>query len=337
MTDNSSLSNALVIYNPSSGSATDIDMCLGTIVHSLCSTYNCDVTIRPTRPDDSGSELVSVAENPDLIIVAGGDGTLRLVLGALNDAGRTTPVGIVPLGTGNQLARNLGIFEENLLGDPVDKAIEIILAGHTERVDLGKMNGHYFCVAAGVGPLSDAVLSPSPQEKANLRILAYVASVIQNVASPPVTFHIQTGNDSFEVSASGVFITNVSEFGVGTLADSASIRDGLLDLCILAPTEFTDYLSLGFHFAGAFLGAEAPYYTRKVSAVDIDVVPGAARMSELHTFAHTIRSALSGKVDAKPPVFQQVLAMIDGDACGTTPMSVQVVPHAVSIFTPAPR
>lgn len=336
MPDKSSLSNALVIYNPSSGSATDIDMCLGTIVHSLCSRFGCSVTIRPTRPDLTGAQLIAGPEKPDLVIACGGDGTVRLVLGALSDAGGKIPAGIVPLGTGNQLARNLGIFEENLLTDPLSKAMEVILAGHTERIDLGRMNGNYFCVAAGVGPLSDAVLSPSPQEKANLRILAYVASVIQNVAQPPVTFRITSGSDQFEVSASGVFITNVSEFGVGTLADSACVRDGLLDLCILAPTEFTDYLSLGFHFAGGLPGGEAPYYTKKVTSVTVDVVPGAARMSELHSLAHAIRTTLAGK-DASPPVFQQVTAMVDGDACGTTPMTIDVVPSAVLVFTPARR
>ncbi len=335
MASESRLKKALVIYNPTAGMTVDIDMCLGTIVHKLCEQFKAVVTVRPTVPGLSGRDIFCGLDGEfDLIVAAGGDGTLRLVLGALSDAGSHVPVGIVPLGTGNQLARNLGIYEENILTDPLERALEIILTGVASRIDLGRMNGEYFCVAAGAGPISDAIISPSAREKANFKMLAYVGSIIQNIAAPPVVFHVRTGSDDFHVIASGVFVTNVADLGVGTLSDTALTNDGLLDLCILNPEEFADYLQLGFRFTGGFVGGEASYYIRKVQAVDLEVAPVPSPLSKLQTLAHNIRSALKGKLDEEPPVYTKVTASIDGDACGTTPMHVEVVADAVTVLIP---
>ena len=126
----------------------------------------------------------------------------------------------------------------------------------------------------------------------------------------------------------------MADLGVGTISETAELSDGLLDLCILNPTKFTDYLELGFHFAGGFVGGEAPYYIRKVKTVDIEVVPGQSPMSGLQRVGHKIRSFLRGQPEAIVPVLQEVAAMIDGDACGTTPMHIEVVPRVVNVFVP---
>jgi diacylglycerol kinase (ATP) len=326
---------ALVIYNPSSGTASDIDLCLGSIVHRLCERMNMVVTVRPTTPALSGIELLRTVTEPlDLVVVAGGDGTIRLVLGALSEQKSRVPVGLVPLGTGNQLARNLKIYEENLLTDPLEDALSVISHGRHTRIDLGRMNGEYFCVAAGAGPLSDAVVIPSAADKANFKMFAYVGSLIQNFAMPPVVFRVKTGPDDFNVSASGIFVTNVADYGVGTLSDTAQLNDGLLDLCILNPAEVEDYLGMGFRMVTGFLGGEAAYYIKKVKDVSLDVVPVESPLSDLQTIAHGIRNVLKGKAEITPPVYKEVIAMIDGDACGTTPMHIDVVPDAVTVLTP---
>jgi diacylglycerol kinase family enzyme len=327
--------NALVIYNPASGNPADIEVCLGTIVHKLCKEGGYATTVRPTLPDmahEQCRELIKNSNDLDLIAVAGGDGTIRLVLGAVSSATPQTPVAIIPLGTGNQLARNLKLYDESLLADPLSESVKVMLHGQPTRIDLGTMNGEYFCVAAGAGPLSDAVIAPSRRDKSNLRMLAYVGSIIQNIALPPVVFRLRTGNDSFQVNASGVFITNVADLGVGTLSNSAQVNDGLLDLCVMNPTDFSDYMQLGFRFtSGNIIGGEAPYYIRKVSSVNVEVVPVESRLSDLQAIAHKVRTTLKGEPEL-PPVYDQVTAMIDGDAFGTTPMQIDVHPNAVSVL-----
>jgi diacylglycerol kinase family enzyme len=327
--------HALVVYNPTAGSASGADLWLGPVVHRLNTRYT--VTVLPTVPDMNPSDILNAIGKPiDLLVAAGGDGTLRYALGAVAEAKSDVPVGIIPLGTGNQLARNLMIYEENILSDPLDEAISIILNGVTTRMDLGIMNGQYFCICAGAGPLSDAILMPEQKDKVNWKMLAYASSVIQNFAMPPVMFKVtlEEQNETFQVAASGLFVSNIADLGLGTLSETAEINDGLLDLCILNPSEFGDYLHMGFRFAGGFVGGEAPYYIRKVRALTVEVIPSRAKLSRFQHLGHRLRSFFSGKNETRPPVAQQVMAMIDGDAYGETPMHIKVVPHAVNVLVP---
>ena len=103
-----------------------------------------------TAAEDSGRAMTrrAVAEKVDLVIGAGGDGTIRLVADGLANTG--TAMGLVPAGTGNLLARNLGL--------PLDEvdALEVAFAGHTRRIDLVELTvdgrrSEHFAVMAGVG------------------------------------------------------------------------------------------------------------------------------------------------------------------------------------------
>ncbi len=327
--------HALVVYNPTAGSAAGADMWLGPVVHRLAAQYT--VTVLPTVPDMRPADILNAIGKPiDLLVAAGGDGTLRFALGAVAEAQSDVPVGIIPLGTGNQLARNLLIYEENILSDPLDEALSVILDGVAMKMDLGIMNGQYFCICAGAGPLSDAILMPDQKDKVNWKMLAYASSVIQNFAMPPVMFQITLDEEkeTFQVAASGLFVSNIADLGVGTLSETAQINDGLLDLCVLNPSEFGDYLHMGFRFAGGFVGGEAPYYIRKVRSLTVEVVPSRAKLSRFQHLGHKIRNFISGSTDSRPPVAQQATAMIDGDAWGETPMKIKVAPHAVNVLVP---
>lgn len=329
------IKTALFIYNPASGTAENADLWMGSVIHTLCERLGYRVITFATTPGMTGSQMLSAYEgNPDLIVVAGGDGTIRLLLGALSDAGSKTPVGIIPLGTGNQLARNLGFYEPNLLTDSIDDAINVIVDGHCAPIDLGRMNGEYFCIAAGVGPLSDAVSLPSSKEKANLKMLAYVGSIVLNLGAPPVVFKVKIEDeDSFVVTASGIFVTNVSDLGMGTLSHTASLNDGWLDLCILSPAELPDYIALGFGFASGFFGGPAPYYIRKIKRAEIGVLKVESPLSNIQSIAYSVRSALQGKA-GNAPIYAEVPASVDGDISGTTPVKVEVVPSAVNVLRP---
>lgn len=326
---------ALVIYNPAAGTMVDREASIGAVVHNLCSKGNFQVTVVRTGSDFCHEDVTEIIRQRPygLVAAAGGDGTIRLVLGAVSEASPNTPVALLPLGTGNQLARNLHVFDDGLLADPLADAIATMLSGHTTRIDLGMMNGHYFCVAAGCGPLSDAVIGPSHQDKQNLRMLAYVGSIINNLAAPPVNVLVQTERDEFTVAASGIFIANVADLGVGTLSTTAELNDGLLDLCIMNPSQFTDYLQLGFRFTGALVGANAPYYVRKIKSMELHVVPVESQLSDFQAMAHKVRTALRGE-PTQPPLYSEVTAMVDGDACGTTPMKIETKQSAVAVLTP---
>jgi diacylglycerol kinase family enzyme len=324
---------ALVIYNPSSVTQVGPDAWLGQIVHRICFYGGYRVNVMATEANMRHDSLKeSEIEGNDLIVAAGGDGTIRLVLGTLAHLKSPLPVAIMPLGTGNQLARNLSIYEDNLLIDSLDNALDIALKGVPMPIDLGLMNGEYFAVAAGAGPMSDAVLIPNRHEKATWKMLAYMSSMVQTFALPPVVFRLTVDGEEFRVTASGLFVTNIADLGVGRLSDTAVLDDGFLDLCILNPRNFKDYLTLGFRFAGGFVGGEAPYYIKKVRTVDVEVQPVASRLSRVQKLGQRIRGFMRGDTVEDRPVYQKVTAMIDGDACGTTPMHIEVVPQAVNVL-----
>lgn len=324
----------LIVYNPSSGSAGDPSLWLGQVVNRLCKELPAIVNVMPTTLDMNHRDLLPHFANCDLVVAAGGDGTVRLVLSAMANWQTTTKVGILPMGTANILARNLGIFEDNLLTDPLDDAINIILRGSERQIDLGIMNGHYFSVAAGAGPLADATIQAGRFDKANWKLLAYATSMMQKFALPPVVFGITADNDRFEIAASGIFISNVADVGMGMLSDTAKLDDGFLDMCILNPKHFRDYFRLGFHFTVGAFGGEAPYYIRKVKKVHLGVLPVRSPASSLQMLSHRMRNYIAGKSGAMPPRLKEATAMIDGDACGTLPMDIEIVPQAVTVIVP---
>jgi diacylglycerol kinase family enzyme len=328
---------ALIVYNPSSASVTSPDLWLGEVIHTICNRGGFQAKVLATTPEMGQIDITPEDfADSDVVIAAGGDGTVRLVLAALAHYRSTVPVGILPLGTGNQLARNLSIYEENLLADSLKQALNVVLKGKPKAIDLGMMNGQYFAVAAGVGPFSDAIIEPGAAEKATWRMLAYASSMVQTFIVPPVIFSVNADGEEFRVRASGVFITNIADLGVGTLSESAEIDDGLLDLCVLDPHEFHDYLELGFRFAGGFAGGKAPYYIRKVQRLSIDIHSGPRRLSNWQKVGQWIRRNVRRADErALPAVIPKVRAMIDGDEYGTTPIEISVAPRAVRVLVPS--
>jgi diacylglycerol kinase family enzyme len=311
---------------------------LGACVHRLCHGGRNIITTLGTRKETTPDNLFDdVGTGFDTVVAAGGDGTVRMVLHAVASRSLSIPVGIIPLGTGNLLARNLRIFEENLLIDPIEKAIDIILKGEPALIDLGVMNGHYFAAAAGCGPLSDALVAPLRRDKENWKMLAYAGSMVQTIGDPPMHFSVTADGEHFQITATGIFITNIADLGVGMLSESASMHDGLLDLCILSPKEFTDYVHYGFHFAAGsanpMTGGKAPYYVRKVKKVTIDLVKKRRPMSFLQKEMSNLKYVITGKKPASNRTGQAV-AMIDGDSCGFLPMEIDTVQDAVRVIRP---
>lgn len=319
----------LLVYNPAAGSTFDPELSVGAVVHRLAAGYGESLGVLATRPDFSGVEIFQAGfAEPERIVVIGGDGTIRRVLGAVYESGKNIPVGIVPGGTGNQLARNLGLLPENPLLDPVKYALDAMERGQQHEIDLGRMNNHYFCVGVGAGPLSDAVLLPSQEDKANWLMLAYVGSLMQNLAAPALNFKITADDTVFKIRAAGVFVTNVGDLGMATISKSAELNDGLLDMAVITLSEFSDYLRLGFHVAAALAGEQPGYYMRKVKRVLIEVdneieKSKPAKPGRLRSAAANGATLLS----------RQAIANVDGDECGITPMLINVIPQAVKVFT----
>ncbi|HEY9680597.1 MAG TPA: diacylglycerol kinase family protein [Oculatellaceae cyanobacterium] len=297
---------SVLIYNPRSGSALDRDLWLGTIVDKLCNSLQHKVLVSATTAGTSAADILEelISISPELIIAAGGDGTIRHILGSLAETKIKIPVALIPFGTGNQLARNLRILEENIFQDPLQHAIDVIAAAKPRLIDLGKVNGNFFCVGVGVGPICEAILAPTQEEKENWGMLAYVGPMIRTITSPAVSFKVTADGDTFEVKALAVIVANVGDMGFARISEAARLDDGCLDLCIMTLSEFGDYVKLGFDVASSIVLGDTPFYVRKVKKVRIESLNG------------------------------PVVANVDGDSLGETPIDIEVFPSAVNILCP---
>ena len=200
-----------------------------------------------TTVEDPGTGMAEAAavEGADLVMVCGGDGTVREVCAEL--AGTGVPVGIVPAGTGNLLARNLGIPLY------IRAAIDVALNGQDRAIDLVEVGGDgiedtHFMVMAGMG--FDAAIMEGVNEDLQKRVgwVAYVFSGLKSLMFPAVRVEVSVDGGEFtRHRARTVVVGNVGFLQAGLpLLPDAAIDDGLLDVVILHPRNFFSWIPLAW-------------------------------------------------------------------------------------------
>jgi len=198
-----------------------------------------------TSAEDPGRAMTktAVAEQVDLVIAAGGDGTIRLVADGL--VGTGIPMGLVPAGTGNLLARNLGL--------PLDEvaALEVAVAGRSERIDLVELTvdggrPEHFTVMAGMGVDAMIMDETDPRIKDAIGWGAYLLAAGKALRRAPVALTVQVDGDRpVKRRAMVCLIGNVGTVtGNLTLIPGSSPTDGLLDLYIASPHRILHWFRL---------------------------------------------------------------------------------------------
>jgi YegS/Rv2252/BmrU family lipid kinase len=261
----------------------------------------CEVR-RTLRP---GHAAELAAGPAGAVFVLGGDGTAMEVVGAL--AGTGVPVGIVPGGTGNLVAR--------MLGTPLDpaRAVAALLAGAPALVDLGLVRAgaegrwRHFAFSAGVGIDAHMIERTPAPWKRRFGVLAY-AAVAARAALAGHTFGARVAVDGWEWrgEAAAVMVANFGAVLGDRLPLGPGIRadDGVLDLCVLAPRSRADGLRA----------------LARLARRDFRPDP-----------ALVYRAGRHFRVETAPPRTAQA----DGELLGATPFEVQVLPRAATLLTPA--
>jgi len=204
---------------------------------------------------------VDAACTPDVdrLVVAGGDGTVNA---AVRAAMRTrAPLGILPIGTANDLARTLQVPAA------IEEAAAVIAAGRTRAIDVGRVNGVFFLNAAGLGFSTALKAELSPALKRWWGPLAYPIGVLSRWRRHrPFTVRIE-GDTTRRARAMQVTIANGRYYGGGMAAhEAARIDDGLLDVVILRPRPLWRYaLSAASIRRGTY--EQAPVITLRTHAL----------------------------------------------------------------------
>ena len=199
------------------------------------------IEVRVTWEKGDARRFVSEADSVDLLIAAGGDGTLNEVLQGLMDFSKPTRpfLGIVPLGTANDFAAGCGIPR-----DPA-KALALCMKGEAVPIDVGKANDHWFINAASSGFGAEITATTSPDLK---RLLGPAAYTVMG-AILAITLHHYQGRlilPDREITNSGpvAIVGNGRQTGGGIqVAPRACIDDGLLDVLVVRPISPTALLT----------------------------------------------------------------------------------------------
>jgi diacylglycerol kinase (ATP) len=174
-----------------------------------------------------------VSDGVDALVVCGGDGMVHLAVQAV--AATTTPLGIIPSGTGNDVARYFDIPRK----DP-DAAADLVIAGHTRTVDLARSGSRYFVTVLAAG--FDAVVNeranrmtwPKGQMRYNIATLAELR------VFEPLPYTLQIDDRQVELEAMLVAVGNGPSFGGGLrITEGALLDDGMLDVVIIKPMSKT--------------------------------------------------------------------------------------------------
>ena len=234
-----------LIYNTDAGSAERIQLFL----RHLTSRHRCDLRPICEPGDASRHTREAVSEGVDRIVIAGGDGTINLVVNALAPEFGSPELAVLPLGTGNDLARSLGFVPEAF-----DAACEASLESPSTLVDVIRISSKdrttYAINAANGGLGGQVTLNVRTEDKQRWGPLAYwmqAASRLVDLQTYDV--HLTLDEHTEHVKALGVAIANGRFVGGGfPIAPRAHINDGLLDVTIVPTLPRLELIPAGLSF-----------------------------------------------------------------------------------------
>jgi len=290
-----------VVLNPMAGSSNADD--IRQAVHvQLGEQVHIDIYETTGAEDVVAIVRAELANNPSIVVAAGGDGTISDVAEALIST--DTRLGIIPVGTANVFARELGI--------PLDLAGACALLdsqANTTSVDAMKVGEQYFVLQIGIGIDSLMIRDTDRQSKRRFGRAAYMWTAFTRlIGYQPTRFTILADGKRLRPRASQVLIANGGVLGVPPFRWGPNIRpdDGKIDVCIVSARTALDYLGLIWH-----------------------TVLGQQRRDRNVRYVTAERSIV---ISADQPLPIQA----DGEIIGDTPIQIKVVPNALKVIVPAP-
>jgi YegS/Rv2252/BmrU family lipid kinase len=232
------MSRAAVVVNPTKHD--DLEKLRAAICAAMSDRGWSDPLWLETTADDpgEGQARAAVAAGAELVLASGGDGTVTAC--AAGVAGTGIPLAVLPAGTGNLLAHNLGLPLD------LDDALTVALTGTDLHIDLGTANGRPFVVMAGVGLDAKMLDSTSDVLKKRLGWLAYGVSALRHLRDRPMRVSLRADSaPPLRRRASGVIVGNVGwlQGGMPLLPD-AEPDDGMLDVLVLTAQGWASWLAL---------------------------------------------------------------------------------------------
>lgn len=270
---------------------------LGLVI-DLLERQGIQVLFRSTRnPEDINQFILDNRDHVDAVAIGGGDGTLNAALPALLES--QLPLGILPLGTANDLARTLGIAPD------LSAACQTIAEGYVRRIDVGQANDRFFFNVASLGLSVKITERLSGPIKRRWGILAYAWSALRAIGrSRPFSATISANGQEYHVKTLQIAVGNGRYYGGGmSIAWDARIDDHRLDLYSLEIAHWWQILPLLPALRAGRYASQRP--VRSLAAAEIWITTTRSRHVN-----------------------------IDGELATTTPVHVRVIPAAIDVYVP---
>lgn len=290
-----------IILNPAAGRGR------GAQLKSEIEAALPDAQIWQTTRAGEATELAHRAaqEGANLVVAAGGDGTLGEVLNGVMGSG--AKLGVLPLGTGNDFARCLGI------GTHLINALGVLKSGSFRAVDVGRVEisdkSRYFLNIAGAGfdsRVAARINEHRPRVLAKLGgTMAYLVACLSEMREFPLAdFRLEVDGKRVESRAVLCAIANASSYGGGMrVAPDADLEDGLFEICLIRELS-----------RGAFLRA----------------FPGVFSGKHVRHPAVSMFRGAKVRLECEP----KLPVLVDGDILGLTPASFEILPRAIEVMAP---
>lgn len=231
---------ARLIYNPTSGRE-EMKKRLPDIL-AILDKGGLETSCHATEGegDAIAAAAQAVEHEFDIVIAAGGDGTIYEVINGLSGKEHRPTLGILPLGTTNDFARAVGIPRN------WEEAAKLIVKGHRMSIDVGKVNDRYFINIAGGGSLTELSYEVPSKLKTILGQLAYYMKGLEMLPRlRPIHLKVSSHEQQFDDEAMLFLIANSNTVGgFEKLAPKASIQDGLLDVLILKKCNLAEFVRI---------------------------------------------------------------------------------------------
>ncbi|NNE95709.1 MAG: diacylglycerol kinase [Acidimicrobiales bacterium] len=255
-----------VIYNPVAGSAPDKE--------ELSARLGDDIELVATSETDpgTGQAAEAVERGANHVVACGGDGTVRAVLESL--VGTEAILGLLPFGTGNLLASNLGL--ESGFDGYIDTAPE-----NVRRIDTGRVNGESFAVMAGTGFDAEMMADAPSSVKERLGVVAYVIAAARHLRDDLIRTTIDIdGQRWFDGRSAMVLVGNFGTISGGIeVFPDAQPDDGQLDVLVLSASSLRDWAKIAWRIVRRQTLADVP--AERTKAADIVVATSRPRRWEL--------------------------------------------------------
>lgn len=294
--------NVFVVLNPRSGRS-DAGVIRGALDRHLAGGGAAYRVHEPSHDDPLADRVnEAVRGGCDLVVAAGGDGTVSSVADALAGAGGSTPLGIIPLGTANVLAGELGIPF-----DP-EEACRLLAGDHAlARIDVMELAGKHYVTQVGVGLDAEMIRDTPDERKRRFGRVAYVWTAVTRILGfRRHRFTLEVDGRTTRVKGMQVLVANSGTLGQRPFRWGEDIRpdDGRLDVCVIHAQSLAGLVALGWHFVrGRHRQAPDARYLAATREVTVST--------------------------ARPMPVQA-----DGEIVGETPVTVRIVPGAVRVVVP---